>query len=118
MKSRCYVKSNQDYHSYGAKGVRICDRWMDFWNFVSDMGPKPSPNHSIDRIDSSGDYKPSNCRWATSSQQSFNTSRNRFIEFQGRRMTICQWADEIGLSRESMRDRVGRGVLVRGVFMV
>lgn len=110
MKARCYTKSNSDFHSYGGRGVRICERWMEFWKFVEDMGPKPTPQHSIDRWpDKNGNYEQSNCRWATSGQQSLNTNRNRFLEYEGRRLSICQWADEKGLSRDVLRERLNRG---------
>lgn len=74
MKVRCYNSGDKSYKWYGARGIRVCDRWRkSFANFLSDVGPKPSDKHSIDRYpDNDGDYKPSNCRWATKSQQEFN----------------------------------------------
>lgn len=73
IKARCLNKRHVGYKQYGGSGVTVCDRWLaDFRNFYNDMGKKPSPSHSIDRIDSSGDYEPSNCRWATSLQQTHN----------------------------------------------
>ena len=74
MKQRCLNPNYSKYHLWGGKGVKICKRWIDsFENFYADMGRKPSPRHSLDRYpDSSGDYKPSNVRWATASQQNSN----------------------------------------------
>lgn len=72
-KSRCYKKTDLAYKYYGERGIRMCDRWkMSFVNFLADMGRKPTPQHSIDRIDVNGNYEPDNCRWATALQQRHN----------------------------------------------
>ena len=73
MRGRCLVKSHQAYERYGRRGITICERWLNsFENFLADMGRKPSASHSIDRIDVDGNYDPSNCRWATPTQQTRN----------------------------------------------
>lgn len=80
MKNRCYVVSNPSFANYGGRGVKVCDRWLEaFENFLSDLGPKPSPRHSLDRIDNNGDYEPGNCRWATRSEQQFNRRNARSL---------------------------------------
>jgi hypothetical protein len=73
MKQRCYNKRHASYSDYGGRGITMCDRWLEsFENFFSDMGKKPSAHHSIDRRDNDGNYDPSNCRWATDSEQRRN----------------------------------------------
>jgi hypothetical protein len=72
MRQRCGNKNNTSYKNYGGRGISICKRWESYENFIKDMGPKPSPRHSIDRINVNGNYEPSNCRWATPSQQTKN----------------------------------------------
>lgn len=75
MKQRCYNPKNNRYYLYGGRGIKVCDRWLEnFKNFFDDMGPRPSNRHSIDRIDSDGMYEPTNCRWATYSEQNKNKS--------------------------------------------
>ncbi len=100
MKSRCYNPNVERYPNYGGKGIKVCDRWLNsFENFFEDMGPKPSPLHSLDRFpDTNGDYEPSNCRWGTREQQSRNTTKNHWIEFGGERMILTDWAKRLGTS--------------------
>lgn len=75
MKRRCYGVNSLGYSYYGAKGITVCDRWIgSYENFLQDMGRKPSPEHSLDRIDNDGNYEPTNCRWATKAQQARNSS--------------------------------------------
>lgn len=72
MMSRCYRKNDTRWLSYGGRGIRVCEQWHRYENFLVDMGRKPSAKHSIDRIDVNGNYEPSNCRWATDNEQRMN----------------------------------------------
>ena len=77
---------------YGGRGIKVCERWMKFENFLADMGRKPLHGHSIDRIDCNGDYEPSNCRWADDITQHNNTRKNVHVEIDGETLTLAMWA--------------------------
>lgn len=93
---------------YGGRGIKVCERWKTWDNFLADMGEKPE-GMSLDRIDNNGDYEPGNCRWATPAQQARNTCRNVFIEFGGRRMILTDWAKRIDINPSSLSNRLRRG---------
>ncbi len=94
--------------NYSARGISVCERWESFKNFLADMGPKPSPGHSIDRIDVDGNYEPSNCRWATQKEQMNNKRSNTRLVVDGVSKTVAQWADETGLPYDCIFQRVTR----------
>lgn len=106
MKRRCYDPKHIGYKNYGAKGIRVCARWLtSFENFFEDMGKKPTPKHSIDRIDSNGDYEPSNCRWVDWMTQSTNKERTHKIMYKGALHTITEIAALSGLKRGTVMYR-------------
>ena len=105
--------------NYGEKGIAVCDRWRNsFLEFLSDMGPRPSPKHTIDRIDSNGDYEPGNCRWATWKEQMNNCSFNRKITFDGVTMTVTQWSERLGIKKHTIFSRLYRGSSVEEVLTI
>ena len=80
MKVRCYNKNFEDYHHYGGRGIKVCERWLnDFQAFLDDVGKAPGEEYSIDRIDNDGHYEPRNVRWATKSEQTSNRSTSKHI---------------------------------------
>lgn len=106
MKNRCLNKACEAFPSYGGRGITVCDSWLKFENFFSDMGERPSRKHSIDRIDVNGNYEPGNCRWATKEEQANNTRSNHFIEFNGEKLTLAQWERKLGLPRDILKQRI------------
>ena len=110
MNARCRG-GGKDAHLYRDKGIAVCERWREsFANFLADMGTKPSPAHSIDRVDGSKGYDPANCRWALSIVQGNNTTRNVRVTVNGVTQTVAQWARENGLKIGTVRVRIRRGV--------
>ena len=100
MMARCYRETSAAYPQYGGRGIQVCKRWHSYINFFKDMGERPSAEYSLDRIRVNGDYKPSNCRWATRSEQQKNkTSTRRYTNgaFTG---TLVECAAQVGISKE------------------
>lgn len=110
MRQRCHNPSNKGYFRYGARGIYVCDRWRDsFENFLADMGRRPGPEYSLDRIDNDGPYSPDNCRWATGSEQANNTRRNAVLEIGGERATVSEWASKVGVTPHLIFNRLAKG---------
>lgn len=110
MISRCYKENNNRYASYGGKGIKVCNEWLDsftaFYKWAISNGY--SDNLSIDRIDVNGNYEPSNCRWATYAEQMNNTTKNHYLEYDGRKQTIAQWAKETYISYSTINQRINK----------
>lgn len=110
MKSRCLNPNVREYNLYGGRGIKVCTRWLNsFDNFLADVGRAPSPSHSIERIDVNGDYAPENVCWAPHSAQSRNKRSNIFLEFEGRRLCVADWARLKGIKRGAIDYRIKRG---------
>ena len=107
IKSRCLQRTNRGYKNYGGRGIRVCDRWIEsFAAFLEDVGPKPGPKYSIDRIDNDGNYEPGNVRWATRIQQARNTRRNRMVTHDGKTLSLTEWAEIYGIPYHRLHSRV------------
>jgi len=111
MKGRCYDKNNIGYRNYGGRGISVCERWLhSFVAFLEDMGRKPSPKHSIDRINNDGIYEPSNCKWSTRSEQRRNNRQGlHLVSLKDKTMPICDWAKISGVPEESISARLRHG---------
>jgi len=96
MHQRCYDTKNHAYGRYGGRGVTVCDRWHTFENFFADMGDKPF-GKSLERINNDGDYSPGNVMWADAKEQANNRRSNVVLEHAGKKQTMQQWCDELGL---------------------
>lgn len=107
--TRCENPRCEAYPRYGGRGIEVCERWQTFENFLADMGPRPSADHSIDRIENDGNYEPGNCRWATDAEQNQNTRSNRLLTYAGRTQPLSVWAREFGIRRETVRERLKAG---------
>lgn len=112
MIGRCYNPNCAGFENYGGRGITVCERWLGadgHEHFLADMGVKPSPKHSLDRINNGGNYEPSNCRWALRAEQARNTRKTRMISFSGKTMCLMDWAAATGLSHSIIRHRLNRG---------
>lgn len=111
MKDRCLNENNKYFNNYGSRGITVCDEWkddfMNFYNWAIANGY--SDNLSIDRIDVNGNYEPSNCRWATKKEQQNNKRDNVLITYKGKTKTLQEWADETGISRNTLMKRKRSG---------
>ena len=111
MKTRCYNPQCKDYLNYGGRGITVCDRWRnDFATFLADLGPRPSPQHSLDRFPNwEGNYEPGNVRWATTAEQSNNRRDTRRLTYEGATRTLHDWAMVTGISRRTIANRLAKG---------
>lgn len=107
LRSRCNNPNTPGYHRYGGRGIR--NLYNSYEEFFGDVGPRPSPEYSLDRIDNNGHYQVGNCRWATKSQQAANTSANTILTYKGISKTLSEWAADIGVKSNTLLYRVRRG---------
>jgi hypothetical protein len=106
MHSRCTNPRDAKYRLYGARGITVVESWQDFPQFLADMGPRPSPLHTIERRNNDGPYSPENCYWATPAQQSRNTRQTVFLTWNHETLCLTDWAHRIGIHETSLRYRL------------
>ena len=109
MKQRCYNKNSKQFKNYGARGIVVCDKWKSSFDaFLNDMGDKPE-GMSIERIDVNGNYDPGNCKWASRLEQAKNKRTTHQISFDGRCMTMREWANFLGRHEATLSYRKKQG---------
>ncbi len=112
MYQRCYNKKHPGFRHYGGRGISICPEWLGkggFLRFYADMGDKPGPEYSIDRIDNNGNYSKENCRWATQNEQCRNRRVGVYVTWNGKTQRITEWAKEVGISEVCIASRLRMG---------
>jgi hypothetical protein len=108
MKRRCLNKNDASYKNYGGRGITICARWLVFENFYKDLGPRPSPIHSIERKDVNGNYQPENVIWAGPDVQARNKRNNRWVTYQGETLCLADWFVKLNISDTEKRREIGK----------
>lgn len=106
MRRRCTQESNASYERYGEVGITVCPEWDDFKKFLEDMGPKPSPMHTIDRIESTKGYYKENCRWATPVEQVRSRSVTTMITYKGETKPLAEWAEILNIKYVTLKKRL------------
>lgn len=107
MLKRCTNPANGSFQNYGGRGIKVCERWLKFENFLTDMGE--GGGLTLDRIDNNGNYEPGNCRWATIVEQARNTRRNKLTTANGKTQCIAAWAEELSIPYPTLQSRIRRG---------
>lgn len=109
MIRRCTNPSDAGYKDYGARGISVCQRWMNsFDNFYADIEPRPSSRHTLDRINNDGNYEPGNLKWSTRQEQARNRRSNRRVTIDGETKTIAEWSEERLVDYELLWTRITR----------
>lgn len=109
MHQRCKNPKNASYQYYGGSGIKVCERWNDFASFLADVGNRPTSAHSLDRLDSSGDYTPENCKWSTPAEQSRNRRGVIKLTINGVSLCMQEWSVASGTGVKAIRYRLGKG---------
>ena len=112
MRTRCENKNCPAFHRYGGRGINVCERWLDFKNFIDDMGSRPSKEHTLDRIDVHGNYEPSNCRWATMKTQQRNRSNNAIYTYKNVTAPLAELCEIHGCKYKTVHMRLSKGASI------
>lgn len=110
VKDRCELPTSTGYPWYGAKGITMCEQWAsNVLIFLRDIGPKPGPEYSLDRIDSKGNYEPGNVKWSTKVEQSQNAKSNVNVTINGETFCVYEWCRRLGVSNDTVFARIYSG---------
>lgn len=109
MRERCLNPNKEGYAAYGGRGITVCERWASFENFFADMGPKPTPRHTIERVDNNGNYTPENCKWATPEEQRRNMRTSVYVNYEGKQILLLDLVQKLGLNRNQVYQRLTLG---------
>ncbi len=113
MRMRCHNPKSTQYRWYGGRGIKVCQRWDSFHNFLADMGTRPSQKHTLDRINGDGDYEPENCRWSTQKEQMNNTRRTKHLTVDENTKTVTDWSESGEISSSLIHNRLRKGWTVK-----
>lgn len=108
MHARCEKTYHPHYADYGGRGIKVCDRWKSFENFLADMGERPE-GMTLERREGDRDYEPGNCKWATRTEQQCNRRNNSLIEWNGERLPVAEWSRRTGIKAVTLYHRIARG---------
>lgn len=118
MRRRCCNPSDNRYKDYGGRGIKVCDKWMNsFEEFYKDIGPRPSKEHTIDRIDNNGNYEPGNVKWSTIEEQCGNKRNTRWLEYEGVKKRISEWSKIVNIPQNTLRGRIDSNWSVDDILM-
>ena len=106
MIRRCTDPNDSSYRRYGERGINVHPLYLDYRNFIKDIGPRPTPKHSVDRINNDGNYEPGNIRWATRNEQARNRSDTRFVTFNGETRPAVEWAEVLNINKHTLLVRL------------
>ncbi len=116
IKKRCFNPNNPKFPDYGGRGITICSEWRDsFAAFLRDMKLRPQ-GYSIHRIDNDGNYEPGNCRWASRNEQDRNKRNSHYLEFDGQRKVLADWAKELGMDKGALLGKLKKGHTLEELF--
>lgn len=116
VKARCQNPNCDRYPYYGKRGIRLCERWQQFENFVQDMGQSFFSGATLERKDNSGPYSPENCIWTDWTTQQNNKRNNRYITFRGQKLSVSQWAKKLGCFHARLTYRMNSGKTIEQVM--
>lgn len=117
MNQRCNNPNYDRFKDYGGRGITVCSEWTNSYeSFIADMGPRPSPKYSVERIDNNKGYSPDNCKWATQHEQMANTRRNVFLTHEDETLHIAEWARRLNVNAGLLQHRYHLGWSVEDIL--